>query len=149
MPLRTCQAHVTGVTITEMPPPAPLTDRSDLPFRCIAGERALDFVNTADWTETGAYLDRMPTFARLIEWARSGGVLDFAAADRLQQGDERPDEARSALDKGHALRSVLRRLFTSIAGREPPEPALSDFNEWLFEATGDCASFRARSRRAR
>lgn len=108
----------------------------DLPFRFIAGDGALDFVNTTDWTDAGPDLDRMPTYERLVAWAAATGFVDPAAAGRLVDlAANNAGEARSALEQGHTLRWMLQRLFTSIGRRSSPEPALSEFNDWLGEAS--------------
>lgn len=108
---------------------------SDLPFKFVGGDPSLDLVNTVDWTERGLENERLTDYERLTRWAEEIGLLSGVDAERLRRaGTERPKEAQEAYDVARRLRSVLQRLYGSIATGEPPGSSWDDFNELLAEA---------------
>ena len=97
------------------PPPAISIDDT-LPFRFIAGDLSLDFVNTVDWTSRGPARDRLGSYGRVIEWAMAAEILDERRASRLERrAFMRQREAAAALERARALRWTLRRLVSAIA----------------------------------
>ena len=107
----------------------------DAPFRFVAGDPSLDFVNTADWTPRGLQADRFTDYARLLEWARGAGVLDAAAARRMGQaatGD--PRRAAAALDTACRVRDALQDVFASAVAGRANVKGLENVNELLADA---------------
>lgn len=81
-------------------------------FQFIAGNLALDFVNTVAFRgETPR--DDLSTADQVRRWARSAGLLGERAllAIRTRQ-----------LDRIHAVREALHQLFQSLAGGSSPRP---------------------------
>lgn len=108
---------------------------SDLPFKFVGGDPSLDLVNTVDWTERGPERERLTGYERLTRWAEEAGLVSGADAGWLRRaGAERPDTAQAAYDAARRLRSVLQRLYGSIATGERQGSSWDDFNELLAEA---------------
>ena len=105
----------------------------ELPFKYIGGDPSLDFVNTIDWTERGPEKERLTDYARLTRWAEGAGVVSKAGAERLRRA-AKPREARAAYEAALRLRSVLQRLYGSVAAGKRPDRAWEEFNELLGEA---------------
>jgi predicted RNA-binding Zn ribbon-like protein len=97
------------------PPPAISVDDT-LPFRFIAGDLSLDFVNTVDWTSRGPARDRLGSYGRVVEWALAAEILDDRSVSRLERrAFMRQRDAAVALETARALRWTLRRLVSAIA----------------------------------
>ena len=97
-------------------PPSAISVDDTLPFRFIAGDLSLDFVNTVDWTARGPARDRLGSYGRLIEWAIAAEVIDERGASRLERrAFVRQREAVAVLETARALRWTLRRLISAIA----------------------------------
>lgn len=110
---------------------------TDLPFKFVGGDPSLDLVNTVDWTERGLERERLASYERLTRWAEEAGLVSKREAARLRRaGAARPDVAQAACDAAIRLRSVLQRLYGSIAAGERPGSSWDDFNELLAEALG-------------
>lgn len=104
----------------------------DLPFRFIAGDPALDLVNTVDWTTDGPALDRLSDYDRLTAWAEEAGLLAPAVVRRLRRAAAlRPREAADALNAARRARWILRRAAMAFSAGQPSTTALADFNELL------------------
>lgn len=109
--------------------------KDELPFKYVGGDSSLDLVNTVDWTERGPEKERLADYARLTRWAEGAGVVSKAGAERLRRaGAAHPREARAAHEAALRLRSVLQRLYGSIAAGKRSEPSWEEFNELLGEA---------------
>jgi predicted RNA-binding Zn ribbon-like protein len=96
------------------------------PCRYIAGDLALDFINTADWTLQGPVRDRLAGCEQLIRWAEGAQLLRYHEGERLRSAARRrPDRARAVVRRAHTLRLLLHQLFRVFAtGRETgPEVA--------------------------
>lgn len=108
---------------------------TDLPFRYIGGDPAIDLVNTVDWTSRGPEIDRLTDFDGVIRWAGGAGILSAKAASSLRaQAQAKPREAESMYRNAVKARGVLERLFRAIAQGEPAGDALDDFNRLLGRA---------------
>jgi predicted RNA-binding Zn ribbon-like protein len=104
-------------------------------FQFIAGDPALDLVNTVDWTTHGPAQERLSDFDGLIDWARQAGVISSAEAARVRQaGKSRPRDAAAAYRGAIRIRDTLQCLFRSVAQGEPNAAALEDFNRLLGRA---------------
>lgn len=115
--------------------PTALSLTPEKPFRFIAGDASVDFVNTVDWTARGLENERMTDYQRFIDWARAADVVSDVEARRLRaraRGSPRREAAayRSAL----WARSVLQRLYSALATETFDRSALRDFNDLLADA---------------
>jgi predicted RNA-binding Zn ribbon-like protein len=108
------------------------------PFRYVAGDASLDFVNTVDWTARGLANERIGDFEAMTRWAEGAGTLPRPEAERLRRlAAARPRDARSALERAHALRDALKRVFDGVAAGEARRgAALDELNEKLGAALG-------------
>jgi predicted RNA-binding Zn ribbon-like protein len=108
---------------------------ADIPFQFIAGDPALDLVNTVDWTSRGPENERLTGFDRVIEWAEGAGVVSAKSAASLRhKAAAKPREAEAAYKTTLRARDVLQRVFGSIAAGKPAGDALDDFNRLLGQA---------------
>jgi predicted RNA-binding Zn ribbon-like protein len=104
-------------------------------FLYLAGDPALDLVNTVDWTSHGPEQERLDTFEQLTRWAEGAGVIDAAEGRRLRRSsEEHPQDGAAALAYAHRARGILRELFGAIARGESGEPQLARFNPLLRDA---------------
>lgn len=119
--------------------PISLSTAPDLPFRFIAGDPALDLVNTADWTSSGEpALDRLTSYDRLTWWAEEAGLLTARLGTQFRAaGRERVRESSSALDAALELRWTLRELCITLARGErvAGHRSLRAFNRSLAAAS--------------
>jgi len=85
----------------------------------IAGNRALDFVNTASaWS--GAPVDRLGGAEGFAKWAEAAGLLDEEDLRRFRAEIQRDTEGASAFFKQAVrLRAALWRIFSAIAAHRP------------------------------
>jgi predicted RNA-binding Zn ribbon-like protein len=109
----------------------------DLPFQYVAGDPALDLVNTVDWTSRGPEQDRLTDFDRLTRWAEGAGVLSLKTGAALRRrAATKPREAEAAYKAALQARQVLQRLFSSIVENKAAGDELDDFNRLLGQAVG-------------
>lgn len=105
-------------------------------FRFIAGDPALDFVNTAVWNEAGVMRERLIDYAALVRWGREAGLLSPGEARRLRAlAQERATDAEVVLASAHGLRRTLRRVFGAVAQAQAPDDALAELDAWVREAS--------------
>jgi predicted RNA-binding Zn ribbon-like protein len=105
---------------------------ADLEFTYIAGDPALDLVNTVDWTSRGPENERLSDFDRLTRWAEGAGVLSAKSGASLRhKAGAKPREAEAAYKAALRARQVLQRVFGSMAAGKPAGAALDDFNRLL------------------
>jgi len=109
-----------------------------LPFKYVAGDAALDLVNTVDWTDAGLVDERLGSYEGLTRWAEGAGVLPAVTAAALRaRAASRPDEARGALARAVALRGLLERLFAGVAaGHDVAPDALAELDAAFRDALG-------------
>jgi predicted RNA-binding Zn ribbon-like protein len=96
----------------------------DLPgtFDRCAGHLALDFANAVGARHTGAPVEYMPTYARLVAFARQCELLPATQLRRLERRAAlEPAAAAAALREATALREALYRLFAGVALERAPE----------------------------
>jgi predicted RNA-binding Zn ribbon-like protein len=106
-------------------------------FGFIAGDPALDFVNTVDWTDGGQVDERLTDYDALLRWAVEAGLLSKAAGDRLRRmGEARPREARAALAEAIRAREVLHEVFSAVARGRRPGTALRELNALVGDVMG-------------
>ena len=105
-----------------MPPFVTLADSQR--WNATSGDLSLDFVNTAQWNETGPWPERMQRFRDLVRWARDAGAVAPDRSSRLLEAGERhPQAAQAAFDRALQIRGVLHAIFDSLAGRRSLAPA--------------------------
>ena len=117
--------------------PPSLTLAPQLPFKFVAGDPALDLVNTVDWTSRGPVEDRLTDYDRLTRWAEGAGVLlPRLGADFRALANDRPRDAETAMREATQLRWVLRQIFIAVAHEEPIArlPAVGELNAALSRA---------------
>jgi predicted RNA-binding Zn ribbon-like protein len=117
--------------------PPSLTLAPDLPFKFVAGDPALDLVNTVDWTSRGPVEDRLTDYERLTRWAEGAGVLmPRMGADFRALASDRPRDAEIALREATQLRWALRQVFIAVAheGSIARLPAAGELNAALARA---------------
>jgi predicted RNA-binding Zn ribbon-like protein len=82
----------------------------------VGGHLALDFANTVDDPDGTARYDHAGTFPELVGWSVRIGILHpDKAATLLASGTEHPRARAAALQKAHALRSLLIETFSTVA----------------------------------
>ena len=101
-----------------------------------SGWLCLDYANTAEWHASDQPIEQLNTYADLVEWARSIGLIGEPDAERwLAEGRRRPDEAAETLLWAIDLREALYRVFTALSAEDQPAPAdLSIVNQALADA---------------
>jgi predicted RNA-binding Zn ribbon-like protein len=102
-------------------------------FAYIAGDPALDLVNTVDWTPAGPTEERLPDYASLLAWAEGAGVVTPALGERLRREAQRhPHEAREAHARALRVRGLLREAFGATGARQ--SEAIRALNPMLADA---------------
>jgi len=92
-------------------------------LRLESGWLGLDFANTVEWHASRQPEEQLNSYADLVAWARSVGLINEAAADRLlQAADRRPAEAAAVLEKAIALREAIYHIISNQASGYPPHP---------------------------
>jgi predicted RNA-binding Zn ribbon-like protein len=116
-------------------PPTALSLNPEKPFRFIAGDPSIDFVNTVDWTERGLEHEKITDYERFIEWTEAAAIVGGTDAQRLRR-DARasPRKAAGAYQSAMWTRWVLHRLYLSLATETSDRTTLREFNELLGDA---------------
>jgi predicted RNA-binding Zn ribbon-like protein len=107
-------------------------------FEWIADCLCLDFVNTVSWEGDGTLQrERLASYADLVEWARTAGVIREDALDRLRgEASADPSIARRALGRAWSLRQAMRDVFRAAArGERPPAASAARLNVALRESS--------------
>jgi predicted RNA-binding Zn ribbon-like protein len=96
----------------------------------VAGDPALDFVNTVAGHRAGDAEDRLQSYGDLLEWARSDGLIEGETARRLSAlAEARPDAADKVVEDARALRESLHGVLSALGeGRVPDGAELSAIN---------------------
>ena len=103
------------------------TLRRRLPrFELIAGNVALDFVNTLDDRHTEPK-ELLATYADLLRFGEDSGVLDPGQFDRLLERKHMVEEqTQDVLLRAHELREAIHDVFWAILNKRPaPAAALA------------------------
>lgn len=148
--------------MTEMKATMRISRRRPPRFELIAGNVALDFVNTLDdrhinegHTQPKELLE---TYLDLVRFGEDAALLSANQADRLfERSYLEPDLAARALNQGRELREAIHDIFWAIMNKRPaPTAALARLNadaqaaaghmhlapakdgfEWSFDEFGD------------
>jgi predicted RNA-binding Zn ribbon-like protein len=102
------------------------------PFQLLAGDIALDFVNTLDNRfDPAGPLELLVSYDRLLAFCRQAGSLDAVNAARLAR-DTGAGAAARTLERAIGLREALYSLFASVLHHTaPPADALEALNKVL------------------
>ncbi len=87
-------------------------------FDLTSGCLCLDFVNTVDYRLGSHPLEKLTRFADLVAFEeKSGGLSSLTARKLLGAATERAPEASAFFKQAIALREMLFRIFSAVAGR--------------------------------
>ena len=103
------------------------TQKAAHAFEFSGGELCLDFANTvAHRGDAQRRVDRLASFADLLEWSRQAGTISDADRSQLKRAADRaPAAARRTLGRAVALREAIYRAMSAhAAGRSIPGPAI-------------------------
>lgn len=90
----------------------------------VAGDPALDFVNTVAGHRAVEAQERLQTYGDLLEWARAGGLISAAAARDLEAAARvNPRAAAEVLEQARGLREDLHEVFDALGSERAPDPA--------------------------
>lgn len=111
-------------------------DTGAAPLKLLGGRLCLDLANTVDWRTSDRPEERLASYQDLVAWSRQAGILgDDEVQLLLAAAQERPVEARAALQRAIALREAIYRLFSAIAQGQPVMDAdLATLSTVLAEA---------------
>lgn len=85
----------------------------------IGGAPALDFVNTVDWRLREAPVELLHSFADLLRWARTAGIVEPEEAASLRAwGEAHPRMAARALAEAIDLREAIAAVLQAVARGE-------------------------------
>lgn len=103
------------------------------PFQLIAGQPALDFVNTLDWRfrESGAE-ELLLSYDHLVRFVRQSSLLSAKQAQRLHKSRDEASKSRvlrASRDLREAMASVLY-----AEKRQPPTQSLRKLEKYFKEA---------------
>jgi predicted RNA-binding Zn ribbon-like protein len=106
-------------------------------FELIAGNVALDFVNTLDDRHIKPK-ELLETYLDLARFGEDTGLLSESRVDRLYKGSYlNPDGAQKALLQGRELREAIHDVFWAIMNKRPVPPgALARLNADVQSASG-------------
>jgi predicted RNA-binding Zn ribbon-like protein len=101
-----------------------------------SGSLCLDFSNTAEWHASAHPLESLNTFADLVSWSRTRGLLSEEEASALvAEAARQPEDAARILTRAIELRETIYRIFSGIAHDEkPPLADLDGLNAMLSHA---------------
>jgi hypothetical protein len=111
------------------------------PFKYVGGDIAVDFENTAYWTERGIENDRFASYERLLEWAGGAGALRARELEGLRSAAARDEyAAEQVVRDAAALRDLLERTFSRLARGKGVDDELAELNGgWLRRALPELA----------
>jgi predicted RNA-binding Zn ribbon-like protein len=118
-----------------------MIDASDF----VAGALSLDFINTVGGIRSGAFEDKLGSYADLLDWAVLGGAMDKDAAHRLAAlADREPGRAEDGLARARAFREALHGVFAAqLAGDAAPKAAMEEVNAEIGRALAHARLQRA------
>jgi predicted RNA-binding Zn ribbon-like protein len=97
--------------------------RRSSPFQLIAGDIALDLVNTVSWRgDLERRIERIPDFKSLAQWSARAGLADVTAARTLVRAAARDcRRGEEAVSEARGLREDLHTVIASLLdGAGPP-----------------------------
>jgi len=82
----------------------------------VGGRVCLDFANTVERAQRGEHSEWIESYTDLIDWSSHARIIDQADAGLLRRVERRdPRSAIQLLRRALLLRSVIGRIFTSVA----------------------------------
>jgi len=118
--------------------PRKTTRRHPPRFDLIAGNAALDFVNTLDDRHTSQPKELLKSYIDLARFAEDTGLVEPSLADRLMERSlQFPQQAQESLDWARKLREEIHDVFWAvIRGKPAPPAALVQLNANAQTAAG-------------
>ncbi len=113
-----------------------LQNPNDISSKLIAGEICLNFINTVDWRAGSNPEDRLKTYADLIGWSRTAGLVDQTVAKSLlRKAHGKPRAAAAVMKRARSLREVIYGIIMSTLQEQAPNDSdLETFNGALTSA---------------
>ncbi len=107
-------------------------------LRLVGGALCLDLVNTVGDRRSERSNEHLASYADLVMWSKHAGILLPRAAQRLvQEAGKHPAEALQVLERAHALREALYRIFVAfVTAGKPKASDLGVLNEVLARMSG-------------
>lgn len=107
-------------------------------FDLIAGNVALDFINTLDDRHTGKPKELLASYIDLARFGEDTGLLDASQTDRLFETSTMfPAKAVEVLKEARALREAMHDAFRAAMQKRPvPPTALARLNDEAQNAAG-------------
>jgi len=102
------------------------------PDAFVGGATCLDFINTVESPNTPKFVDRLSSYAMLLQWSLARGNLRPGAAAKLARlAERRSQQAVRVWRDGLTLREDLYRLVSSIENGKNPAPLIGRLNARL------------------
>lgn len=100
-------------------------------FEQVGGRTCLDFVNTGSQRREGPFKEGLNSYGDLVDWSVQTGELGAEEAGKLRELAERDEAgAEAVLERAHALREAIYRVFTArAAGETLPEEDLGRISQ--------------------
>ena len=104
-------------------------------FELVAGDAALDLVNTLDWRfRPSGTEELLPSYDELVRFVEASGLIGGKRAKRLRRGAEEKAGA-AVLRAVKALREALAEIcYSTLDGREPKGAALAELHAAVRQA---------------
>lgn len=108
-----------------------LTSIQDFTF--VGGALALDFANTLEWVDGEIDVEWLHSYDDLLAWClRADCISADEAAALARHAAEMPTDAAATFAQAVSLRTLIQRLFTTLAlGAQPAPDDLAQLNQQL------------------
>jgi predicted RNA-binding Zn ribbon-like protein len=105
-------------------------------FELLAGNVALDFINTLDNRPSAEPTELLADYRELVNFAQQSKIISADDADYLRrQVSHRPRDAEAALRETHKLREALHEIVSALMKkRNAPKAAMDAMNAGLHQA---------------
>jgi predicted RNA-binding Zn ribbon-like protein len=105
-------------------------------FKRVSNEVCLDFANTNDWHASDHPVENIHSYAELVGWGKTAGILPGEVADRLALLEgERPGFAERAYHTAIQIREAIFRIFSNrYAGQPVAEEDMAMLNSIVRQA---------------
>jgi predicted RNA-binding Zn ribbon-like protein len=115
-----------------------VTTRSLDRLEMVGGALCLDFANTVN-SRIATVHDYLGSYGDLLGWAaKAGAITADEAALLAATAEQRPEEARAALEEARALRETIYRVFSgAAAGAQPAQEDLAALWQRYAEAIAE------------
>jgi predicted RNA-binding Zn ribbon-like protein len=101
-----------------------------------SGDLSLDYANTKDWHGSQKPVERLASYADLIEWGVQAGLVDAELARQLlEAAEEHPRATFETYEQAIALREAIYHIFSSLYAVESiPADDLGLLNSFARQA---------------